>query len=448
MAELSSSSAYDIHIESVVLTSDRFNTEYELAPSISEINVFENIDLPYLTGAIMLSDSFDLTNKISFRGTEKINLKVRINGDETAKSVSKDFIVTDIKVVPTQDTSEMLRLNIIEEHAFLNQLITVSKAYDGKPEDIIGKIAKDQLDMEFYVPDEFSSSAVAPMKVVIPNMTPLDAIRWIKDRLVSPNGMPFFFYSTLNSDKPFLTNLEFMLAENIRNAERPFTYGQAFNRWSTTQNVLEQARNIESYNLPKSENMYGLVSKGAVSSTYEYIDTLRNTDTRKTQSKISMNDILGRMQSANIINSNQHSPIYDDKFQIDGKTFDDFNPSNISQITTSNTYSELANYYEAETLENQQLKAISRALRYYLLKSPIEISMPGFEFLGRGKNITIGRQILLNFLKNDPDILQNNSEALDKKRSGNYLIYAARHIIKPEKYSVSLSCVKLADQKA
>lgn len=57
MAELTSSSAYDIHIESVLLTSDRFVTEYELSPSVSEINIFENIDLPYLTGAIMLSDS-------------------------------------------------------------------------------------------------------------------------------------------------------------------------------------------------------------------------------------------------------------------------------------------------------------------------------------------------------------------------------------------------------
>jgi hypothetical protein len=82
-----------------------------------------------------------------------------------------------------------------------------------------------------------------------------------------------------------------------------------------------------------------------------------------------------------------------------------------------------------------------------MLKSPLEIVMPGFDFLGRGPNITIGRQIRCNFLKNDPNLITGSSDALDKKRSGDYIIYACRHIIKPEKYCVALTCVKLGNRK-
>jgi hypothetical protein len=442
MPELTTSSAYDVKIESVLLTADRFTQRYELAPSIAEINVFENLDLPYLTGSMLLSDTSDLLNKIGFRGTERVSIKVKINGDDTAKSVTKEFIVVDIKVVPTHDMGEMLRLNLLEDFAYRDRMITVSKAYTGKPETIIAKIIKDKLGRDLVVPLDFQGSVVPSMKVLVPNMSPLDAARWVKDRLVSTNGMPFYLYSTLNGPKLFLTDLEYMLAQPTRNTGSPYSYGQAFNRWSAMSNVLVQARNIESYTLPSSENMLKLIDNGTVNSTYDFIDTVKSGDPRSGQVKVDMKEVLDRMVSSGIISRDQTAPIYDQAF-----TADDTTPSVLSQIASSNSFSNHANYYESDDINLQKLKSVGRAVRHYLFKSPLEISMPGFEFLGRGDNTTIGRQIALSFLKNDPDILTNETEVLDQKRSGKYLVYACRHVIRPEKYSVALSCTKLGDQK-
>ena len=448
MPELTSSSAYDVKIESVLITSDRLQNEYEIAANVVEINVFENVDLPYMTANMLVIDSSELFTKIGFQGTENVTIRVRINGDDTSQLVEKEFIVTNLKVVPAQDTAETILVNLIEKIGWLDNLITVSKAYDGKPEDIIAKILKDNLDISVVVPNDFQGSALPPMKVVIPNMSPLDSARWMKDRLITTEGMPFFLYSTLNGTKLFLTDLGYMLSQNARNQDRPYMYGQSFNRFSSSKNVYEQARNIESYKLPSAENMFGLISNGTVSSTYDFVDTVKPNDSRFTQVKVSMEDVLDRMVNLGIITQDQRGPIYDNEFTINERKIDEYNPSVLTQITSSNTFGSFANYYESENVETQKLKAISRSLRWYLLKSPIEIVMPGFDFLGRGENVTIGNQIQLNFLKNDPSILQTNDEVLDKKRTGKYLIYACRHVIRPEKYSVVMSCTKLANVKS
>lgn len=448
MPEIQTSSAYDVRIESVLLETDRLGQKrFEIGPSVTEINIFENVDLPYLTGNIIIEDTTQLSTNISFQGTEKITIRAKINGDDTSRSVSKRFVVTNMKVIPAHDTAEVYNLNLIEEHAYLNRLITVSKAYSGKPEQIIRSIVEGNLDVKVDLPRGFVESSVAPLKVIIPSISPLDAARWIKDRLVTSNGMPYYLYSAFNSPKLILADLEYMLSdETIRNRGRAYRYGQSFNRYSATQTVDVQARNIESYKLPKAEDMFGLAGKGVLNSTYQFHNTIRDLDPRFTSVKVNMGEVLTRMEQAGIITPDQRGSIYDKNFQLNGQTIDQYNPSVLTQITPSNTFTDFANYYEANEVEQHKLRAVSRAVRYYLLKSPVEISMPGYDFLGRGTNITIGTQIMVEFLSNNPDIVGGVGEVLDRRRSGKYLIYGMRHIIRPEKYMVTMACTKLANQ--
>lgn len=445
---LLTSSAYSIKFESVLVESERLPVSYEIVRNVAEINIFENIDLPFLTGSILVSDSSNLLNLIGFQGTEKITITVKIDGDERSKSTTKRFVVTDIGgVAPVNDHAEALILNIIEDIGYQSRLITVSKAYSGKPEDIIKNILMDNLRKEVDTPYDFENTVVRPLKVIIPAMTPLDAVRWVKNRMVSPKGMPYFLYSTFNNDKLMMSDLGYLLEREPMNETRHYTFGQAFTRFTTGEVIDEQARVIESYRLVKSENMYKLAKMGTLNSVYYFVDTTKEKDQRVTTTKVSMEDVIANMKSNGLLAKDQDKPIYDNEFTIGDKTIAEYNPSLITQIVSSNTFENYANYYEEENLDLQRMKMEGRALRYYLLKSPIDIMMPGFDFLGRGKDITIGRQITLRFLKNDPNVAENTSEALDTKRSGDYIIYSLRHIMRPEKYSVSMTCAKLGNRK-
>jgi len=457
MVELTTASAHDVSILSFLVTSERFEQKsYELAATVAEINIYEHVDIPFLTATALIIDTADILNLVNFQGTEKVRIRVKLFGDPTALEVEKNFIVTDIQAVaPGGDTTEGLSLNLLEDHAYLDRLNVVSKAYSGKPEKIIENLLMDNLKKEITnlktkenQKSTFEESSQPPIKIIVPNWSTLDTVRWVKDRTCTANSMPFFLYSTLNDDKLIMTNLAEMLSTPpINNPDRDYTFSQAYTRYSIEKTVLEQSYIIQAYSLTKSEDMMGLINNGTVSSEYNFIDTTIEQDPTHLDVNINMEQILEDMVSRNIITDGT-GPIYDKDFKLNEKTLAGHRPSVLSQLVTSNTFPEHANYYESPQLSEHRAKATARALRHYLLKSPIDIVVPGYNFLGRGENTSIGRKIRLVFLKNDQrlaDAGKPGDEAKDKKRSGVYLIYAARHVIRPERYDVSMTCAKLAN---
>ena len=65
------------------------------------------------------------------------------------------------------------------------------------------------------------------MKVVVPNMTPLEACNWIKDRTTSISGTPYYFFSTLSN----LKTLHFLSLSTMLNSQnsgtREYYYSQS-----------------------------------------------------------------------------------------------------------------------------------------------------------------------------------------------------------------------------
>ena len=74
----------------------------------------------------------------------------------------------------------------------------------------------------------------------------------------------------------------------------------------------------------------------------------------------------------------------------------------------------------------------------------ITIGVPGFHTMPQGGNKTIGRIITFVSLG---DMEQAPSEPLDRRRSGDYLIYAAVHSFSQEQYMCKMDLVKLSNFK-
>ena len=76
----------------------------------------------------------------------------------------------------------------------------------------------------------------------------------------------------------------------------------------------------------------------------------------------------------------------------------DHDTREISQISPTVSYDDEAyNYYESKDTNTHMFKAESRAFRYLLHKSSIDINVPGRNFLYRNTNKSIGNVIRISF---------------------------------------------------
>ena len=187
---------FDYTLERAVVTSSAFveGAELELKNVITDIEIYEHLDKAYLTGNVLMVDDAGVYNSVDFSGMEKLSLKFTLPGAD-AVPIEKDFIIEKtVKNARGNDNSAAVLFHIVEEHAFNSTLVNVNKAYSGKPVDIIQSIIKDNLNREFSEPAELD--AQESMRVIIPDLHPIEAAKWVRDRATTIDGLPFYCFST------------------------------------------------------------------------------------------------------------------------------------------------------------------------------------------------------------------------------------------------------------
>ena len=207
--------------------------------------------------------------------------------------------------------------------------------------------------------------------------------------------------------------------------------------------------NLNLYITPR----FDLISRNIYNATFNFIDTFRGTVHVK---KHNPGDTFRRAFGVGILKDDD-VPVYDDKAEFGGKNIDDYSARTITNITTSKSQSgsklgiddQNRNYNEVLYTDSHNIKITAKAYRNYLHKSSIAIEVPGRNFISKDNNISIGNRILVEFRKNENDTNAYGAE-LDIKKSGEYLIYSARHSFSPGGDGAMISnlqLVKLAHRK-
>jgi hypothetical protein len=444
-------SAYDFNIESVLLTTDRFDVPVEIANTVIEINIYEDINTPYLTGSIMFLDDANLYEYVNISGTERIEI-VLSNPIAGSPQVIKKFVVLSIdKSVKHNDYSSTILLNIVEDHFYFSSIQKFSKMYDGPAERIIDKILFDNLNKRLYLnTPTFVPSAQSSFRVIVPYLTPLDAAMWVKNKATTINGAPYFLFSTLSSDDLVLADLETIIQRDPFNKDYSFVYSQAYTN-TGSENLIYQATNISHYELKQQEDTLFLAQVGALGSTYIVTDVNRG-ETRQTH--VDGTKTLAKLVSDQIIRDPQKKSQIDTKFIPDpsGNRTENINnyDSRIFSQVVSQVYpfDDLITSYSQETTfsaAEYSRRVESVALKQMLYSNAADIVVPGHLFLTNNVNTSVGSQIDILVLKNDPGSGGKPNSIVDTKRSGTHIITSKRHILNSldSKHSVAISCCKL-----
>ena len=433
--------------QSVLLSSDRLAdySTIDIKNSVSDLEIFEHIEKPYLTAQIAFSDNNNILSGFDFQGGEKIVINIRPTDlEERGKVITKNFRVE--KVIGTykaNDKNEAIFLKLVEDIVYTSSVKNVNKSYQGSPITIIQNILSSYINKDvIYSSDEYKGR----MKVIIPNLHPIEAAVWIKNRTTSSDGLPFYIYSAFGDDYIRMIDLGFMLRQDPINKKNPYVY------WQNAANTLSSFTaftSIQNYKHEENENLLRLIRQGVIGSKYSFYDTM-NALPQDVDFKVD-NDVFYMLATSDYFKDGQERFNYGPDFKIDDIKISEYNSNIISQITNGGTYDGAGGFktlYQEPDSASHKKKIISKSLKNFMTKTPIIIQVRGQDFITHDENAesvshyTIGNVIRILFKDNSSDDV--DAPRFDRKKSGDYIIYAARHMIKAERYDVSLLCAKLA----
>lgn len=424
-------------LESVLLESPRLSEPVELKEVATDVDIFESLDKPYLTGQVLILDNERLYENADLLGAETITIRIKSIRDQT-KSITNRFYIT--KVITSEKVNnnmQILALHLLEDIGYISNLININKSYTGKCSEIIRKICSEYLDHELGS----VSNDQQRVRVIVPNLNPVEAIKWLTQRTTSKSGYPFYCYSTLALDKIFFNDLGTMLSTPVLNPDMSYKYN------TVTQQSPDpelRRRTIKSHKFStEMENLTKVMQKGLVGAKYQYIDTVDQT-----QDKFNfdlMNDLFSRLFNDGVMNGQTNIP-YSELYTLNGKPFNKLQNKTITQLRSSNAYGGLQSYGEGLNAADYKLEIVSRAADNMLKKNPMTIVVPGVDFIDGDKHSTIGNNIKVEFQNTKPDV-KPGEKRIDVKKSGNYMIYQTRHMFKKEIYEVALTCVKIGNYR-
>lgn len=180
------------------------DTRFDLSAVFQELNLFDNIFVPCVSGNIQISDAVDLLEKFKFDGNEKIKVQIDKGAESTTTlNYEKEFVVykmTNMKNI--NQTSKTYTLHFCSEEFILSEQKKISQNYTGSYSAVVQKILGDYLKVPYSSPNKGKAGigiiypTEGPKDFIIPNLTPFDAINWISKRSVAQKYQTpsFVFY--------------------------------------------------------------------------------------------------------------------------------------------------------------------------------------------------------------------------------------------------------------
>ena len=185
----------------------------------------------------------------------------------------------------------MLSITLVEEHVFIDAVKQISRSYESNIETMIQSIVEGDLGKPI-VKNRFSGSAQGIRRVIVPYLSPLQAVYWLKDRATNKIGAPIFVYGDLYSQNVVISDLEGLMREEPVNKSLPFYFSDAIATGEETYNLPRDYYEIKSYTEKNMENSMQLYEQGAIGSYYETLDAGTG---QKQGAHISVRDIVEEM---------------------------------------------------------------------------------------------------------------------------------------------------------
>ena len=452
MAKRNQSSQFKI--TEVVISADRMGgfdaQSFDITSQVIELNLFENLDNPYIQGTVLLSDDKALFDRIGFYGTERMKVTICPVDNDLTPVMSRTFIMRRIiKERKANDSgkSTVYQFELVDELLYRSRVKKISKAFNGNIDDVIKGIVLNDLGIDLDVSYLFLASGdrtkvvQSNIKGIVPDLTPLETLRWLLARASTENGSPYFLYASIHDDNLRLGNLDSFLQQEPWNSKLPYSYNPANVSVAEDQGEFQKGFIIKDILNSSSADTYEMLKTGSLGS--RYANTNLNTG-QITKNKYSFLDTTKRLGANDIVNLDRIN-VYDAGFKIDELHADEHTSHHYHTITSAGTYGGNKGYHDEfqEALFKKKLE--KKAIKNHLIKNSFDVVVTGTAFFI--SKASVGDVVSLRVINDNVEVgmFTTPEELLDKRKSGDFLIYRTRHTFIDNQHTVAMTVCSMED---
>jgi hypothetical protein len=395
----------------------------DISGIFQELNIFDTILFPAVSGNIVILDANNLSSKINFidaflnveisKGEEtsgvttiKRSFRIYNQSDRTMKNQSSEFYIL-----------HFVSQELVESLTYTENNMKVSQYFEGS----YSKAAEIILKNYLQVPIDniaFIQETKGIHQFIIPNLSPFDAMDWLTKRSISYDNMPNFVFFENTVGFTF-ASLTYLLNEkpvatinfDIKNLEE---FDHEFSGVRDVQVITQN-------------NLIKGIKDGVYSGVHIEFDPYTQTYGEK---QFDIRDIAKR-----IPNKNPHLSVLPNR-QGNSVT-SSYAARTITALSTSGRQTnEAGNYLKNNDPKTANIvddvvnwKFARKPIFENLFQKRIKMTLPGNFIYSSGLNVTLkGFNLTLN----------SRTDSQDVSTYGKYMIVAVRHMIKPQLFETIL----------
>ena len=405
--------AGDVSIDKVkIITAKGFYQD--VGAQVINVQFYEDLFAPFITGSLILKDSLDLVNLFPFIGEEYLELEISTPTLDKNNIKGKYYIYKMTNREMVADKSVVYQLHFISVEAVVDLNKKTSRVFGDKISKMIEPFIKDKTfglesDKKVFIEDTLNNT-----KYISNYWTPIENIMYLADTAINTNRSPSYVFFE-NRDGFYFISLERLYTNAVF---QDFVYDK-YTRddrpgGGSVRNPEKDFKRILEISIPTAFDYMDRIRSGMLSSRQVSYDV-----TKKTYSAKNYN-MFQRFEQQKHLNK---YPINSDRSIFRAASRIITYPKNFGNF---NGFGDVTN-------------AKSNQERLSLLKlaeaNKINITVPG------RCDYTVGQKIKLDLKRIEP-LSKKDGDTTDKMFSGNYIIAAINHYVDREKHECYMEIIK------
>lgn len=416
--------ATDVFINELTLVTKTGETDLRFV--YAELNIFDSIFKPAISGNITIVDAVGLNQQLILNGTELLLLNIgKTEDDVLFKKAFRVYKQTDRK--PRNDNSEVFVLHFVSEEAIFSEQIGINQFYRGSYSEIASSILIDYLEVPATKILNNLESSQGIKDLFIPDSKPLQAVNWCAKRAVNSEFSPsFLFFENLEGFN-FITLASLLSREPI--------FSVTFDHKNAVDDPASNITGAEKYKVDVQFNMLNSIRNGVYAGKFKGFDFINRVIASK---EISYADHLdkGFMKDGEF--SGNKNPNFAGIKNRNNKDSTEMYGTRtvLSYMTPSFKHSKYIQEHSPSilnTVENTEDYIFQRnAIFNNLINQQMSIALAGRFDTFSGVNLNI------NALKKGVKVEGEDDDSLDESLKGKKLVTACRHMIRDSQHHMIL----------